>query len=181
MSRTSATQTQIRCRRCNKVLAKRSGIKCPRCGQVRPFPLFDADGSTLGEQHSDVSLSADINLIHRGNIFEVRVPRCNFHNSIFGSGENPDLRLIRSLLRAHNIVCREGGGAVVTLEIDTAVHPVTMWVDARSHGFRVDVGLGEQCSVSVENGEICFSTSKKVKAVWAIDDIPIAEIAAACT
>lgn len=174
MSRTSEARNVLKCEGCHKTLAKNGGIKCPRCGKIRPFPITEK-GRVVDVQHTDVSLCVDINMIHDGEEFRIRLPRYNFHFSIEGDGsENPDLVTIRALLKSHKVDFVEAGGAVVNFVIQTAKNPVTMWVDARSHGFRMKDGEGHTLEVSVENQEIVFSTTRKVEKAITVNNVVVA-------
>ena len=115
---------------------------------------MDEDGQVVDEQHSDVSLTADINMILCGKSFEVRLPRHNFHKKMVGGrGENPDLQTIRDFFRAHAIEHEENGGAVVTFLVNATKYNITLWVDAMSHGFSI-VGIGKKVFAKAVGGKL---------------------------
>lgn len=168
MSRTS----ELHCSNCDKTLAKSGGIKCPRCGQVNGF----------GGQHTDVSLASDVNIIHTNGRLIIRVPRTSFNNSCDGE-PNPEVEIIRKLLKENGVKFEEFGSHIAAFEVKTWRYLVTSWVDATSHGFRMaerettGVGGNDLLEFYVKGTQIIFSSRKPARPVLAIGDSVLAELA----
>lgn len=162
------------CNNCGAALpVKRFAGKCHRCGQPRPFLVFDEDGRVVREQHSDVSLCMDVNIIHAGDYagdyVDVRLPRYNFRQcAVTEKGENQDVELVRNFLVGNGVRFTEAGGAVISFRIALDEgQKVTTWVDAEGHGLRLLAG-GLTAELEVRNRQILVNTTAKVKDALAL-------------
>ncbi len=158
------------CDCCGAILpVKNYAGKCHRCGHPRPFLIFDAQGRVAQEEHTEVSLAMNVNIIHGNGCLDVRLPRYHFQQCAqTESGETSDVVAVRNLLKGHGVKFTESGGAVIDFRIpEDEGQQIATWVNGLGHGFRIVMGKTE-CELEVRGNEILTSTNRNVQQAIAL-------------